>query len=38
MNTERLPLEYLDKIIEMALNEDIGHGDITSETLIPCDL
>jgi nicotinate-nucleotide pyrophosphorylase (carboxylating) len=35
---EQLPVEYLNKIIEIALAEDVGKGDITSEILIPCDL
>jgi nicotinate-nucleotide pyrophosphorylase (carboxylating) len=33
-----LPREKVDPIIEAALNEDTGRGDITSEALIPCDL
>lgn len=36
--TEKLTSEHLDRLIKMALAEDIGNGDITSETLIPCDL
>jgi len=35
---EVLPKDYLARIIEMALAEDVGRGDVTSETLIPCDL
>ena len=38
MKTEHLPVEYLDKIIEIALAEDIGQGDVTSDSIIPCDL
>jgi nicotinate-nucleotide pyrophosphorylase (carboxylating) len=30
--------KQLDKVIDLALAEDISHGDITSETLIPPDL
>jgi nicotinate-nucleotide pyrophosphorylase (carboxylating) len=33
-----LPANYVAKIIEMALAEDVGRGDVTSEVLIPCDL
>jgi len=32
------PEEQIDKIIELALAEDLGQGDITSEILIPLDL
>ncbi len=37
---ERLQLseEILDEIAERALKEDLGHGDITSDTLIPPNL
>jgi nicotinate-nucleotide pyrophosphorylase (carboxylating) len=38
MNTDLLPDDYMEKIIGMALAEDAGRGDITSEILIPCDL
>ena len=38
MNEVNLPQEQLDNIIELALAEDISHGDVTSETLIPPDL
>jgi nicotinate-nucleotide pyrophosphorylase (carboxylating) len=34
MNSHQLPLEYVDKIVEIALAEDVGKGDITSESLI----
>ncbi|GAI21989.1 unnamed protein product, partial [marine sediment metagenome] len=34
----QLPEEQLDNIIDLALAEDISHGDITSETLIPPEL
>jgi nicotinate-nucleotide pyrophosphorylase (carboxylating) len=30
--------EQIDKIVDVALAEDISHGDVTSETLIPIDL
>ncbi len=33
-----LPKEDVDNIIESALAEDISHGDVTSETLIPPEL
>jgi nicotinate-nucleotide pyrophosphorylase (carboxylating) len=33
-----LPIDYVDKIVVIALAEDVGKGDITSETLIPSDL
>jgi nicotinate-nucleotide pyrophosphorylase (carboxylating) len=33
-----LPDEELDNIICLALAEDIGHGDVTSEALIPTEL
>lgn len=32
------PEEQIDKIIELALAEDLGQGDVTSEILIPLDL
>jgi nicotinate-nucleotide pyrophosphorylase (carboxylating) len=35
MNIQTLPPGYVDKIVEMALIEDVGKGDITSEILIP---
>ena len=38
MNKVNLPEEQVDKIIDLALAEDISHGDVTSETLIPPDL
>jgi nicotinate-nucleotide pyrophosphorylase (carboxylating) len=39
MGIPRLTLEeQIDKIIELALAEDLGQGDITSEILIPLDL
>jgi len=34
----QLPEEPLDSIVDLALAEDISHGDITSEALIPPDL
>jgi nicotinate-nucleotide pyrophosphorylase (carboxylating) len=33
-----LPIDYVDKIVFIALAEDVGKGDITSEILIPADL
>ena len=33
-----LPIDYVDKIVEIALAEDVGKGDITSEILISSDL
>jgi nicotinate-nucleotide pyrophosphorylase (carboxylating) len=35
MNNSQLPLDYVDKIVEIALAEDIGKGDVTSESIIP---
>jgi nicotinate-nucleotide pyrophosphorylase (carboxylating) len=32
------PTDYTNKIIVIALAEDSGRGDVTSEILIPCDL
>jgi len=32
------PEEQIDKLIKLALAEDLGQGDVTSEILIPCDL
>jgi nicotinate-nucleotide pyrophosphorylase (carboxylating) len=34
----QLPLEQIDNIIDLALAEDISHGDVTTEALIPSDL
>jgi nicotinate-nucleotide pyrophosphorylase (carboxylating) len=33
-----LSIDYVDKIVMIALAEDVGKGDITSEILIPVDL
>lgn len=33
-----LPVDYVDKIVAIALAEDVGKGDITSEILISVDL
>ena len=33
-----LAIDYIDRIVEIALVEDVGKGDITSEILIPVDL
>ncbi|MCR4394455.1 MAG: carboxylating nicotinate-nucleotide diphosphorylase [Dehalococcoidales bacterium] len=38
MAKKLLPVEVVDRIVEVALEEDIGRGDITSEILIPCNL
>jgi nicotinate-nucleotide pyrophosphorylase (carboxylating) len=38
VNTEQLTEKQLDKIIDLALAEDIARGDITSQALIPPDL
>jgi nicotinate-nucleotide pyrophosphorylase (carboxylating) len=38
LNTSRLTEKQLDKIINLALAEDIRYGDITSQALIPNDL
>jgi nicotinate-nucleotide pyrophosphorylase (carboxylating) len=38
MKNNQLPVEYINRIIDTALKEDIGQGDISSDTLIPCDL
>lgn len=38
MNTGQLTDKQFDAIIDLALDEDTGYGDITSEALIPPDL
>jgi len=38
ISNPQLPEEQIDKIIDLALAEDINQGDITSEALIPGDL
>lgn len=38
MNKLQLSEEQVDNIIDLALAEDLSHGDITSEVLIPPDL
>jgi nicotinate-nucleotide pyrophosphorylase (carboxylating) len=38
MSVNQLSLEYIDRIVDSALSEDSGKGDITSELLIPVDL
>ena len=38
MNEVKLPEEQVDNVIDLALAEDISHGDATSEILIPPDL
>jgi nicotinate-nucleotide pyrophosphorylase (carboxylating) len=35
---ESLPDDYVGRTIDLALAEDVRRGDVTSETLIPCDL
>ena len=37
-NNPQLPEEQVDSIIDIALAEDIGHGDVTTELLIPPNL
>lgn len=38
MSTSQLTDKQIDAIIEIALEEDTGQGDVTSESLIPTDL
>ena len=38
MNKLQLSEEQIDNIIDLALAEDLSHGDITTEVLIPPDL
>ncbi len=38
ISKHHLPEEQLNSIIDLALTEDIGHGDVTSEALIPPEL
>ena len=38
MNKLQLSEEQLNNIIDLALTEDVGHGDVTSEALIPPEL
>ena len=38
MNKIQLSEEQIDNIIDLALAEDLGHGDITTEVLIPAQL
>ncbi len=38
INKFQIPQEQIDSIIDLALAEDISHGDITSEGLIPPEL
>jgi nicotinate-nucleotide pyrophosphorylase (carboxylating) len=35
MREKRLTESYVDEVIARALEEDLGHGDITTDTLIP---
>jgi nicotinate-nucleotide pyrophosphorylase (carboxylating) len=37
MNSKELPWNEIDPLIERALAEDIGNGDLTTEYLIPED-
>ncbi|MCX6012777.1 MAG: carboxylating nicotinate-nucleotide diphosphorylase [Chloroflexi bacterium] len=38
MNTQNVFLRQVDKIIEQALAEDLGQGDVTTDSLIPPEL
>ncbi len=38
MSRPRLSAAQLNRIVDLALNEDLGHGDVTSEALIPSEL
>jgi nicotinate-nucleotide pyrophosphorylase (carboxylating) len=38
VNASQLTQKQVDKVIDLALAEDISHGDITSEALIPKDI
>ncbi len=38
INKLQLPQEQIDKIIDLALAEDVSHGDVTSQALIPPEL
>jgi nicotinate-nucleotide pyrophosphorylase (carboxylating) len=38
MDTNKFPGDYLEGIINSALKEDTGRGDITSEILVPCEM
>jgi nicotinate-nucleotide pyrophosphorylase (carboxylating) len=38
LNASQLTEKQLDKVIDLALAEDLSHGDITSQALIPTDL
>lgn len=35
MNVQQLPSDYIEKIVEIALAEDVGRGDVTTDSLIP---
>jgi nicotinate-nucleotide pyrophosphorylase (carboxylating) len=35
VNKHEIPSKQIDRIIDLALEEDLSHGDITSETLLP---
>ena len=37
-NEAPLSQEQADRVIELALDEDTGHGDVTTEALIPPEL
>lgn len=38
MSRPRLSAAQLNRIVDLALSEDLGHGDVTSEALIPPEL
>ncbi|MFH1647055.1 MAG: carboxylating nicotinate-nucleotide diphosphorylase, partial [Chloroflexota bacterium] len=38
MSTPQLPEKEVDRIIDLALDEDVSHGDVTSQALLPPDL
>jgi len=35
VNKHEIPSKQIDQIIDLALEEDLSHGDVTSETLLP---
>ncbi|OGO44079.1 MAG: nicotinate-nucleotide diphosphorylase (carboxylating) [Chloroflexi bacterium RBG_16_60_22] len=38
MSTPQLPEKEVDRVIDLALDEDVSHGDVTSQALLPPDL
>ena len=38
MSTPQLPEKEVDRVIDLALEEDVSHGDVTSQALLPPDL